>query len=57
MFLEEKKKETVDYLADQIASSFSLLANIEPNAALDVLNQMNETEKSKSIKKEKWTIL
>ena len=41
-FLDEKKKETVEHLVDQLASTFTLLANVEPGAALEVLNQFNE---------------
>jgi len=40
--LDSNNKEAIDYLAEQIASGFSLLANMEPGAALEVLNQMNE---------------
>lgn len=42
MFLEKKKEETVEFLASNIAGSFSLLANIEPGLALQVLDQLNE---------------
>lgn len=46
-FLEQKKEETVSYLSDSLSKSFSLLANIEPSVAWDVLKQLNEqfTEK------------
>jgi len=42
MFLEKKKEDTIEFLANNIAESFQLLANIEPNVAMHVLNQLNE---------------
>ena len=42
LFLEKKKEETVEFLADSIGNSFALLANIEPSVALNVLEQLNE---------------
>ena len=42
MFLDKKKGETVEFLANSIGDSFALLANIEPGVALDVLEQLNE---------------
>tara|TARA_R100000951_G_scaffold49380_1_gene41698 strand:- start:70 stop:330 length:261 start_codon:yes stop_codon:yes gene_type:complete len=41
-FLEEKKNETVEFLGNQLAQAFTLLANLEPDAALQCLNQMKE---------------
>ena len=41
-FLEKKKEETVEFLANSIGDSFELLANIEPALALGVLEQLNE---------------
>lgn len=42
MFLEQKKEETVQFLANNIAETFQLLANIEPAVALSVVEQLNE---------------
>lgn len=42
MLLEKHKTETVEVLVEQISSTFSLLANIEPDAALQVLTAFNE---------------
>ena len=41
MLLEKRKETTVEYLANNIAQAFELLANIEPEVALSVLNQLN----------------
>lgn len=41
MFLEKTKEETLDFLAKNIANSFTLLANTDPEVALHVLEQMN----------------
>ena len=42
MLLDQLKEDSVNHLAQSIAQSFSLLANLEPGVALDVLDQLND---------------
>ena len=42
IFLEKRKEDTLEFLAENISSSFQLLANIDANLALSVLEQIND---------------
>ena len=41
-FLEDRKEQAINVLADIIANSFTVLANTEPGVALAVLEQLND---------------
>ncbi len=42
MFLQTKHDDTIDFLTESIASTFSMLANLDPNTALFVIQQLSE---------------
>lgn len=42
MLLEQGKNDSVEFLMDSVGKSFMLLANLDPEAALSVLEQLND---------------